>query len=167
MKLLINSAASERCLLIICYINHCKFSNHWPVHNKACWSKNTVELFSRGILQDHSLFRCPVPITYGARKEWTNHNPFACLKKMHCIGEQAKIEFDLPHGAILLLKSCKSWSIYHINFKIIEINQSELIQICHEHHFAMLSFVHVQNLQPFWNRQPTSKYLSSCITCHK
>ena len=29
------SATSERCLLIICYKNHCKFSYHWPVHNKA------------------------------------------------------------------------------------------------------------------------------------
>ena len=32
-------------------INHKNLIHYYPVHDKACWSKNTVELFRREILQ--------------------------------------------------------------------------------------------------------------------
>ena len=45
-----------------------KMYHFYPVHNKACWSKNIVELFSRGILQQ----QYPVDNTYKNKtQDWT------------------------------------------------------------------------------------------------
>ena len=56
-------------------------------------------------------------------------------------------------------------TIWNPNFKKFGIQMFLVFRSCRERHFARESYV-VQNPKPFWNRQPTPKYLYSCISCH-